>query len=163
MINRVRLKQKGWIGLSVMYLLFVGFFLSAVEAQELSRGQLVYVPIYSHIYYGDREKAFLLTATLSVRNTDPGQPISLLRVDYFNTEGKLVRKYLSKPVTLGPMQSIRYIVKASNTTGGSGANFLIQWKSETEVNLPILEGIMIGTAMGQGISFTSRGQAIREK
>ncbi|MFH0789725.1 MAG: hypothetical protein V2B13_19215 [Pseudomonadota bacterium] len=51
MINRYRLKQNGWVGLSVMYLLFVGFFLSAVEAQELSRGQLVYVPIYSHIYY----------------------------------------------------------------------------------------------------------------
>lgn len=162
MINGVRFKQNSWVRLSVMYLLFVGFFLSAVEAQELSRGQLVYMPIYSHIYYGDREQVFLLTGTLSVRNTDPGQSISLLRVDYFDTEGKLVRKYLSKPVTLGPMKSLRYIVKASDTTGGSGANFLVRWKSETEVNLPILEGIMIGTAMGQGISFTSRGQAIRE-
>jgi hypothetical protein len=137
-------------------------FLQA-EAQELSRGQLVYVPIYSHIYYGDREQAFLLTGTLSIRNTDPTQSITLLQADYYDSEGKLVRKYLTRPIILGPMGSTRFIVKSSDTAGGSGANFLVRWKAETEVNLPILEGVMIGASGQQGISFTSRGQALREK
>ncbi|MEW6184860.1 MAG: DUF3124 domain-containing protein [Thermodesulfobacteriota bacterium] len=141
----------------------LSLFLSELKAQELSKGQLVYVPIYSHIYYGDREQSFLLTGTLSVRNTDPTQPITLLQADYYDSNGKLVRKYLTKPILLEPMGSTRFIVKSSDTAGGSGANFLVRWKAETEVNQPILEGVMIGAAGQQGISFTSRGQAIREK
>ncbi|MBT8364361.1 MAG: DUF3124 domain-containing protein, partial [Deltaproteobacteria bacterium] len=42
--------------------------------------------------------------------------------------------------------------------GGSGANFIVVWKSESQVNPPIIEGVMIGTHSGQGISFVSRGQ-----
>jgi hypothetical protein len=35
-------------------------------------------------------------------------------------------------------------------------------KSEFKVNPPIIEGVMIGTHSGQGISFVSRGQVIKE-
>lgn len=160
MKRRVR---KFLIGFPVIILLGTGLFPWESSAQELSKGQLVYVPIYSHIYYGDREQVFPLTGTLSVRNTDPLHSITLLRVDYYDTEGKLVRKHLSRPINLGPLGSTRFVVKASDSSGGSGANFLVQWKSENEVNNPILEGVMIGAAGQQGISFTSRGQAIREK
>jgi len=45
---------------------------------------------------------------------------------------------------------------------GSGANFLVKWKSQTKVNPPLIEGVMIGTRSGQGISFVSRGQVINE-
>lgn len=134
-----------------------------LDAQELSKGQWVYVPIYSHIYYGEREQAFPLTGTLSIRNTDPVYSITLLSVDFYDTNGKLMRKYISKPVVLGPMASTRFIVKASDRPGGSGANFLVRWKADTEVNPPLLEGIMIGASGQQGISFTSRGQVIRER
>jgi hypothetical protein len=121
------------------------------------------VPIYSHVYYGDREGTILLTGILSVRNTDPRQAITLSQVDYYDTDGKLLRKYIAEPVTLGPLSSTRFIVKASDTAGGSGANFLVQWKAETPVNDPILEGLMIGASGQLGISFTSRGQVIKEK
>ncbi|MBU2627056.1 MAG: DUF3124 domain-containing protein, partial [Proteobacteria bacterium] len=43
----------------------------ADEKKELSYGQTIYVPAYSHIYIGDRERPFLLTVTLSIRNIDP--------------------------------------------------------------------------------------------
>ena len=44
----------------------------------------------------------------------------------------------------------------------NGANFLVKWKSPTKVNPPLIEGVMIGTRSGQGISFVSRGQVIDE-
>ncbi|MBI5585098.1 MAG: DUF3124 domain-containing protein [Deltaproteobacteria bacterium] len=141
----------------------LGIFPPAAPAQTLSPGQLVYVPIYSHIYYGDRERTILLTGILSIRNTDPKQPITILQADYYDNDGKLLRKEINQPVTLGPLGSARFIVKASDTAGGSGANFLVRWKAATPVNEPILEGVMIGTSMGQGISFTSRGVPIKEK
>ena len=133
---------------------------ASVLADELSQGQKVYVPIYSHIYSGDRENPFLLTAILSVRNTDPGHPITLTAVDYFDSDGELLRRYLEKPAQIGALASIRYVVAESDKKGGSGAKFIVEWRAASKVNPPILEGVMIGTKMQQGISFVSRGQVI---
>ena len=162
-MNGFRQKYWAWFPTLIMFLTALGLYPAAVQAQGLSKGQLIYVPIYSHVYYGDRERTILLTGILSVRNTDPGQAITLLQADYYDSEGKLLRKYLTQPVTLGPLGSTRFIVKTSDTAGGSGANFLVRWKAETSVNEPILEGVMIGASGQQGISFTSRGVAIIEK
>jgi hypothetical protein len=144
----------------------LGLALPAAQAAAevgLSKGQLVYVPVYSHVYHGDYERKIFLTGILSIRNTDPAQAITLVRADYYDSDGKLIRNYLSQPITLKPMASTRFIVKESDTHGGSGANFLVQWQAETEVNEPIMEGVMIGTAGQLGISFTSRGKAVRNK
>ncbi len=126
------------------------------------KGQTLYVPIYSHIYSGDRERPTYLAATVSIRNTDPVHAIQLEVVDYFGSEGKRIRRYLENPITLKPMASTRYVVSESDKAGGSGANFIVRWKSDQPVNPPIAEGIMISTASQLGISFTSRGQVIQE-
>jgi hypothetical protein len=134
----------------------------AAPAPPLLKGQHVYVPAYSHVYYGDRESRILLTTTLSIRNTDPAHAITIVKADYYDSDGKLIKGYLSQPVTLRPLGSTRFVVKESDTRGGSGANFLVKWQAENAVNEPIMEGVMIGAAGQQGISFTSRGQAIRD-
>jgi Protein of unknown function (DUF3124) len=115
------------------------------------------------VYYGDRERKILLTVILSIRNTDPDHAISIDKVNYFDSDGKLIKSYLSHPLNLKPMASTRFIVKESDTFGGSGANFIVVWKADKEVNEPIIEGVMIGATGQQGISFTSRGKAIRNK
>jgi hypothetical protein len=162
-MTKIQLPVKYWIWfpIALLFVTGIGIIAPPLQAQELSRGQLVYVPVYSHIYYGDREQTFPLTVVLSIRNTDSKHSITLLRVDYNDSDGKLIRKYLNKPISLNPLASIRYVVNASDMSGGSGANFMVQWKAETEVNNPLLEGVMIGTAGQQGISFTSRGQAVK--
>jgi len=149
----------------VVWFLAVVWTLIAVQslsAEELSQGQKVYVPIYSHIYSGDKENPFLLTAILSVRNIDPGHAITLNAVDYFDSDGKLLRRYLKKPKELAALASIRYVVGESDKSGGSGAKFVVEWRAASKVNPPIMEGVMIGTKMQQGISFVSRGQVIHE-
>jgi hypothetical protein len=132
----------------------------ADEKNGLSEGQTVYVPAYSHIYMGNREKPFLLTVTLSIRNIDPRHRITITTVDYYKTLGTRVEKKIEKPVILNPLESIRYIIPESDSTGGSGANFIVKWESDRPVNPPILESIMIGTQNQQGISFSSRGQVV---
>jgi hypothetical protein len=128
----------------------------------LSDGQSVYVPIYSHIYSGLKGRPFNLAATLSIRNTDPKHSISLVSVKFYDSEGNLVKEYLDNQAELKAMASTRYILTEADTGGGSGANFLVKWKSKTKVNPPLIEGVMIGTRSGQGISFVSRGQVINE-
>jgi hypothetical protein len=127
----------------------------------LSAGQTVYVPIYSHIYSGVKGRPFDLAATLSIRNTDPKYPITIVSAKYYNTQGKLVKDYIDQPVRLDRLDSSRYIITEGDKTGGSGANFIVVWKSENKVNAPIIESVMIGTHSGQGISFVSRGQVLK--
>lgn len=147
--------------------LIVAFNLTSVvargeEAFPLSRGQAVYVPAYSHIYIGDREHPFYLTVTLSIRNTDPQIPLTLASADYFDSNGKLLRRYIEKPTIIAPFSSKRIIIKESDKEGGSGASFLVKWSATAPINQPIIESIMIGTKSQQGISFSSRGQILVE-
>jgi hypothetical protein len=135
----------------------------AAEASEIptSRGQTVYVPIYSHVYRGDKEQQFPLAATISIRNTDPAQPITILSVDYHDSEGRLLQQYLMSPLRLAPLASTRYVVKETDMSGGSGAKCLVRWKAASPASLPVIEAVMIGTRAQQGISFTVRGVAVR--
>jgi hypothetical protein len=130
---------------------------------KISKGQLVYVPVYSHIYSGNRENPFYLAATLSIRNIDPKHTITLLAADYYDSAGKLVKKYVDRATPINPVSGIRFVIKESDTVGGSGAAFIVKWESVQPVNTPIIESIMIGTQTQQGISFTSRGRVIGTK
>ncbi|MBP7604696.1 MAG: DUF3124 domain-containing protein [Spirochaetes bacterium] len=144
--------------------LTAGASLAAWAQVRRARAQTLYVPVYSHIYYGDRERDYiLLSATLSIRNTDPERSITLLSADYYNSKGKFLEKFVQAAVTLGPLETVRYIVKESDTRGGSGANFIVKWSAAAPVAVPIIEAVMIGARGQQGISFTSRGQAIQEQ
>jgi hypothetical protein len=127
-----------------------------------SKGQSVYVPIYSHIYSGLKARPFDLAAILSIRNTDINQPVTLISVKYYDAEGKLLKEYLDQPLQLKALASTRYIIMEDDKAGGSGAKFIVKWKSDIRVTSPIIEAVMIGTRSGQGISFVSRGQVIEE-
>lgn len=132
-----------------------------VDLDKLTFGQKIYVPIYSHIYYGNNRREINLAATLSIRNTDLNNPIIVTIVDYYDTNGKLVRKYLNQPLQLPPMATRDYIVEEDDTIGGSGANFIVEWKSKAAVSEPVVEAVMISTHSSQGISFVSHGRVIK--
>ena len=122
----------------------------------------MYVTIYSHIFSGNKERPIYLAATLSIRNIDASNAITVTVVDYYGETGKLLQNYIKKPLCLEARASTQFMVPESNKTCGLGANFIVKWTSDTVVNPPIIESIMIGTQNQQGISFTSRGQAIAE-
>jgi hypothetical protein len=134
----------------------------AAETAGLSKGQTLYIPIYSHIYSGLKARPFDLAATLSIRNTDPKYAIMIISVAYYDTGGRLIKEYLDAPVSLDALATNRYIISEGDKSGGSGANFIVKWSSDKLVNPPLTEGVMIGTRSGQGISFVSRGQVIIE-
>jgi hypothetical protein len=159
------LGTKPYLFYFVLALIVTGVITSAGQAAgdiQLSMGQSVYVSIYSHIYSGLKARPFDLAAILSIRNTDINQPVTLVSVKYYDTEGKLLKEYLDEPLQLKALASTRYIIKEGDKAGGSGANFIVKWKSNKKVTPPIIEAVMIGTHSGQGISFVSRGQVIKE-
>ncbi len=150
--------------LLLIFLLAGTFSPAAARALTVERwlNQTAYVPVYSHIYADSRfkDKPFQLTVIISIRNTDTKYSFTLETVDYYDSEGKLLQKYLDNPITIPPLASTRYIVPESDTLGGSGAKFIISWSSTNAVTEPIIEGVMIGTKMQQGISFITDSQII---
>ncbi len=128
---------------------------------KLVKGQMLYVPAYSHVYTGDRAMPFNLSTTLSVRNTDRTNTITLISADYYNDNGELVKRMLAKPVRLKPLASTSFFIRERDTSGGFGASFIVRWQSDKEVSTPVVESVMIGAYSGQGISFTGSAQEIR--
>lgn len=149
------------ITISVALMVCMSFLSRPAAAKmQLFTAQTVYVPVYSHIYSGDREQPFYLAATLSIRNTDRKHPITITAVDYYDSQGKFLKHYLDKPLTLDAMATQRYVVPESDKSGGSGAKFIVVWQSGQPVAEPLIESVMISTKTQQGISFTSRGRVL---
>jgi len=126
-------------------------------------GQTIYVPIYSHIYIRDKSRVINLAATLSIRNTDAQNPIRISSARYYDTHGALIKEYVKEPLRLAPMASTDFVVAEDDTSGGAGANFIVEWSAGIEVTSPVVEAVMISTASQQGISFVSVGRVIKDR
>ncbi|MBN2160496.1 MAG: DUF3124 domain-containing protein [Spirochaetes bacterium] len=133
-----------------------------LSKEKTGSGQTVYVPAYATIFHGDREHQYKLTITLSIRNTDIERPITLMAVDYYDSSGKRLKRYLPGKRLVSPLKALHYVVDESDVSGGPGACFIVQWYSAAPVSPPVVEAVMIGTSGQQGISFISRGVVIGE-
>lgn len=125
------------------------------------RGQLLYLPIYSNVPYHKSDKKFDLSAFVAIHNTDLSNTIRLTKVMFFDNDGKLVENYLAKDTLIHPMGAITFFIPERDQSG-TGANFLVEWVSDTPVNEPLIESVMLGLSRGQGVSFSSAGKVIRE-
>ncbi len=132
-----------------------------VDAKTIVAGQTIYAPVYSHIYFENQKNYIDLSATLSIRNTDLNNSIIITAARYYDTYGKLVRGYLEQPLELPALASLDFVVERTDRSGGSGANFIVEWVAEKEVSQPIVETVMITAESAQGISFVSTGRVIK--
>ena len=120
-----------------------------------------YLSIYSQIYSISEHKTHNLTAMISLRNTSDLDTIYILRAEYYDTHGKSVRKYFNQPIYLAPMETTDIIIDETDITGGTGSNFIFEWKIPKKCPEPLFEGVMSSTMGQQGLSFTTK--AIRIK
>lgn len=131
-----------------------------VTSADLVIEKSVYVPVYSHIYY-DGGRPYMLEATLSIRNIDTDDSIYLESVTYYDTNGKLSRTFVDELLALQPLQTIEFLVERKDATGGSGANFIVQWgATNRRTAAPFIEAVMVGRSGTNAISFVSPGQTI---
>ncbi len=133
-----------------------------VQDLDITTGQVLFVPAYSEVNFAPNGRTLELAVTLSIHNTDFAHPIIVTSVRYYDTNGQLVREYLSQPQQLGPMASTDYFVHAGEQTGGVGTNFIVEWVAEEPVYEPVVETLMLSTSGTQGLSFTSPGRVIRQ-
>jgi hypothetical protein len=129
---------------------------------KLSRGETVYISTYSNVFVGSAREKFQLSALLSIRNTDPKYSITITKVDYFDTDGRKIKTYVYSPVSLRPLASKFFFVEPQDEKGGEGANFLVKWQAEQDVNPPIIEAVMSNLYNRQGLAFRCPGQVITD-
>jgi hypothetical protein len=134
--------------------------LAAIPQADSLKTKRAYLPVYPQIYEISEKRKIDLAATVSIRNTDISNTIYLGKIDYYNTEGKLIRKYIDKPVYIKPLETIEIIIKSTDNEGGTGANFIFEWLGNEKASKPLFEAVMLTTSGQQGISFTCRAVEI---
>lgn len=120
-----------------------------------------YLSVYSQIYSLSEHLTHNLTATISIRNTSRTDTLYITKAEYFNTHGKHIRTYISQPIFLIPLETIAIVIDEQDKEGGTGANFIVDWKTKQDTSEPLFEGIMISTSGQQGLSFTTQGKRTR--
>ena len=140
----------------------------AADEPALSTGQTLYLPIYSHVYHGDvgkdgKPSQTLVSTHISIRNSDPQVAIRVLAARYYDTNGKLVRAFLNAPVTIPALGTHEIFIPRNDTSGGSGANFLVVWSAESPANLPIVEALHADIREARTLMFITTGQAIKTR
>lgn len=137
-----------------------------LKAEELSKGQTIYLPIYSHIWYGDLDasgqpRKALMSALVSIRNTSLKLPVRVTSARYYSTEGRLLKEFVASTRTVPPMATLEFFVEKSESLGGSGANFIIQWEASAETNPPLVEAVHADIQLNRTPTFLTSGRTIK--
>ncbi|WP_250432484.1 DUF3124 domain-containing protein [Hanstruepera flava] len=120
-----------------------------------------YLSVYSQIYSINEHRTHSLTSMISMRNTSETDTIYLLRAEYYDTHGTSVRTYFNSPIYLAPMETSEIIIDEIDVSGGTGSNFIFEWKTPKTCPEPLFEGIMSSTMGQQGLSFTTQGKRVK--
>lgn len=133
-----------------------------LDKDNLKLKDLIYVPIYSDIYADLQNQNLLLAATLSIRNTSLKDSMFVDKIEYYNTNGELVKDYLEETIGLPPMATVNYVIEKEDQTGGAGANFLVSIFAKSIKMKPIIQAVMVLHSGNKGFAFTTDGYSISE-
>jgi hypothetical protein len=124
-------------------------------------GQVLYLPVYSNIPNPEMGEKYDMSAFLAIHNTDFNNVIKITKVLFFDNDGKLISSFLKNDTILNPLGAVNYYIPTSDQSG-TGANFIVEWITDSLVTEPLIESVMVGFTSGQGVSFISQGRIIRE-
>jgi hypothetical protein len=144
-----------------------GGTVGAQEARPLVKAQTLYLPIYSHMLYGNLGKSgkasyVLLSALVSIRNTDPKRALRVNSARYYDTQGKLLGERVTAPAVLPPLGTMELFVELNDASGGSGANFVVKWEADAPINPPLVEALHANMDGGKAVIFTTTSVPVAE-
>ena len=150
-IETVLVEQGSWVSASFIP---VG---DGVPQTEV--GGLLYVPIYSTVYRGDRLGYSDLAATLSIHNVSLEHDVYISRVAYYDTNGQLIEEQVNEPHRLTAMATVEFYVDTRDVRGGTAANFLVEWAAPSGAPPPLVEAVIVGGPYS-AVTFLVRGHPV---
>ena len=131
---------------------------TAVSEPSLARvstGRL-YLPTYSHIYARGGVADDLAT-TVSIRNVSTARSLVLESVDYYDTSGKVIERFVPGDVVVRPLETVEFFIATEDKRGGSGANVVVAWHADSPVVRPLVEAVMVrSVGTNQAYAFSTR-------
>ena len=152
--------------LSLIFIFFFSLNISPPQlaAGELSTGSTIFVPAYRSFYqiYGSARDSYALTSTAFLHNIDPKQTIEILSIEFFDSEGKLIKNLLEAPLLIKPRNSREITIQPRTQHEDCAAHLIVRWKSGQPANTPVVEVLMVGQVLNRGISFNTQGYEVKE-
>jgi hypothetical protein len=139
---------------------FANSLTAVPPAAALTGKGAFYVPVFSSVRVGAGRTRVDLAVTLSIHNASESEALVLDRIDYFNTFGALVQRYVGQPVALKPFATVEVFIPVEDIRGGTGANFVVGWAATGPIAEPVIEAVMIGNIGTAGFSFAIPGRPI---
>jgi hypothetical protein len=88
---------------------------------------------------------------------------SLCADEVHDTDGNLSQKKLDRVIELKPLQTIEFLIERTDVTGGSGTNFIVEWRAgNRSVHRPLIEAVMVGRSGTNAISFVRKSEPLPE-
>jgi hypothetical protein len=135
--------------------------LTALPTEALTVSGTFYVPVYSSVSMSQGKLRADFSVTLSIHNASETRPLVLKRIAYFDTSGKIVENFLKSPIALKPFSTIEVFIATTDTRGGTGANFVVDWAATGETAEPAVEALMVGGVGSGHYAFISQGRPIK--
>ncbi len=130
------------------------------SASLKTRGSF-YVPAFSSVRMETGKTRLDLAVTLSIHNSSQSATLVLNRIDYFDTAGALIQRYLPHAIALRPLGTIEIFVGRDDVRGGLGANFMVDWAATGPITEPVIDAVMLGSVGTNSYAFAVQGRPIR--
>ncbi|MBN2745174.1 MAG: DUF3124 domain-containing protein [Bacteroidales bacterium] len=121
----------------------------------------VYLPVYTAIFTKSYESKFQLTVTISIRNTDVNDSITIHSVNHYDNIGQLTHIFVSEGLVLKPLCTKEFVLEENAGDFGVSSSIVVVWSSRKTVTNPIIQGFLVSIRGGQGISAITDGISIR--
>ena len=110
----------------------------------------------------NKKLTLILVTNIVIYNTDPENSITQLTLDYYDSDGVVLKKLLPQAMMIKPMAARSFVINGSEYESW-GAKLLITWQSDILVNEPIIEGLSTGSKGQNGFSFSTQGKPIQAR
>jgi hypothetical protein len=118
-----------------------------------------YAPAYSSVMAGGGTTRIDFSVTLSVHNGSAKGPLVIERIDYHDAAGRLVETMFDRSVAIRPYGTIQLTIPQSDTRGGLGADFVVDWIAPDRTD-PIVETVMMSSHGSQSYALVSPGRRV---
>ena len=158
-----------------VFILFVTLYVCATIAEKKQKTQVssfeyvdmdtvkikhtkqVYVPV--NVHSETPGNAPVYKTVLKMRNTSFSDHLYISRIDYYDKQGGLLKKFIDSTLLVKPMTTTEITVK-SNAFKTIGDNFIVHWHSHDALHTPIIQAITMDVenrvvTTEQGIIITS--------
>lgn len=134
-----------------------------IDKSILSYQEQLYLPVYPPSYLEKSNEIINYTVWVHIINTSQVEPIYLLCIDCYDSNGDKCEKLIEKSIKINPLESSKFIVNTDLSGQGSGANVIIDWGVKNLDSRPDIYIEMVVKSSDKEASFIENAQVVTDQ